>query len=157
MHTVELYSKENCRLCDEAKEMLQRLQKKLNFELKEILLTENDPKAKEYQTLVPVVIVDGQHQFNGRISEKDLLTILKFVPNPTPLFYLAKFFEALGLLTVLFGFIYGVLGDMWTDLYFFLGGLGVFGLGWILERLSRKRVEKRQSPDDEKQTAISSV
>lgn len=141
MHTVEIYSKENCQLCDEVKSTLEGLRKKVDFELREILLSEDHPMAQQYLMLVPVVIVDGQHQFHGRLSEKEFMSVLKIVPHPTPLFYVAKFFEALGLLTVLFGFIYGLLGDMWTDLYFFLGGIGIFVGGWMMERGARNRME----------------
>jgi hypothetical protein len=32
------------------------------------------------------------------------------------------------------GLMYGVAGDMWLDLYFFLAGIAVFSLGRLLEK-----------------------
>lgn len=146
MHLVELYSKDDCHLCDGVKKTLAELKEKNEFELREIHLTEDHPRASEFLPLVPVVIIDGEHRLHGRISRKELLRILSIVPHPNIQFFVAKFFEALGMLTVFFGFIYGLLGNMWTDLYFFLGGLAIFGVGWTLERRARKTMSQPKPP-----------
>lgn len=149
MTIVELYSKDDCKLCDDVKASLEKLHKDYSFRVREIHLSESDPKYKEYQTKFPVVMAEGV-ELSGRISEADLRKLLN--PGPaTALFYVAKFLEALGMVTVLFGFIYGLLGDMWTDLYFFLGGIVVFAVGRVIEKYEEKkrkakRVNQRSQP-----------
>lgn len=135
MKVVELYSTHDCGLCVEAKELLAKLQQRFPFELKEIALTPEHPLYEKYLILVPVVVIDGTHEFPAPITEQQLLSVLF---NPSRKFYVGKFLEALGLVTVIFGFIYGLLGDMWTDLYFFLGGIAIFLVG--------RRLEKKEQP-----------
>ncbi|HWP82287.1 MAG TPA: glutaredoxin family protein [Bacteroidota bacterium] len=143
MITVELYSKDNCSLCDEVKELLKKLRKDYAFRLIERHLMESAPRYQEFATKFPVVIIDGQ-ELSGKVSEADLRNLLDPGP-PTFLFFVAKFLEALGMITVLFGFMYGLLGDMWTDLYFFIGGIVIFYTGRVLERQeeTKRRARKR--------------
>lgn len=136
MRIVELYSTHDCGLCVEAKNLLAKLQQQFPFELREITLTPGHPRYEKYLTLVPVVVIDGTQEFPAPITEQQLLSAL-FTPGKK--FYAGKFLEALGLVTVIFGFVYGLLGDMWMDLYFFLGGIVIFLAGWMLEKQERKQ------------------
>jgi len=70
---------------------------------------------------------------------RDLL--ISLMPPPTA-YYVAKFLQALAIVVVFFGFMYGLMGDMWTDLYFFLGGGGVFLVGWLLEKREQSSRKK---------------
>jgi hypothetical protein len=132
MITVEFYSKDDCSLCDDVRATLGKLQKEFPFRVNEIRLAEPDPLFEKFRTRFPVVVAGGI-ELSGKISEDALRNLLEPGP-PTPLFYFSKFLEALGMVTVLFGLIYGLLGDMWTDLYFFIGGIVVFALGRFLEK-----------------------
>ena len=136
--TIELYSKEDCKLCDDARKVLKRLKKEFFFDVKETKLTENHPKFKEYFMAIPVVAINNR-QFSGNIVENELRKFLKDLKPPTRVFYLAKSLEALGFLTVAVGLMYGLVGDMWTDLYFFLGGILVFSIGRTVEKRELKR------------------
>ncbi|MDC3412287.1 glutaredoxin family protein [Aquibacillus sp. 3ASR75-11] len=69
---VILYTKNNCSLCDEAKELLQLLQAKHPFELKEVNIYQDDALLEKYQIMIPVVEVNGKEIDSGIIS---LLTI----------------------------------------------------------------------------------
>ena len=57
--------------------------------------------------------------------------------------YLAKALEALGIAAVMIALIQGTYGgDMWGELYFFLGGIAIFFIG--------RRMEKRLGREDTK-------
>ncbi len=49
-----------------------------------------------------------------------------------------KLLEATGIACVIVGFVQGVYGDMWGELYLLIGGIIIFAVGRQLE----KRVEK---------------
>ncbi|MBI3004564.1 MAG: glutaredoxin family protein [Ignavibacteriales bacterium] len=136
--TVAFYSKDDCKLCDNARNVIKRLKKEFFFDVNETMLTEEHPRYKEFFMAIPVVIIQDK-QFSGTILEDDLRAFLKELKPPTRLFYLGKTLEALGFLTVALGLMYGLMGDMWTDLYFFLGGIVVFGVGMVLERRELRR------------------
>ncbi|MBI4429492.1 MAG: glutaredoxin family protein [Ignavibacteriales bacterium] len=136
--TVEFYSKEDCKLCDDARQMLVRLKKEFFLEVKETKLTEDHPSYKDFFMAIPVVLIRNR-QFAGNIVEDELRVFLKELKPPTRLFYVGKTFEALGFLTVAVGLMYGLMGDMWTDLYFFLGGIAIFVVGRSLEKREMKR------------------
>ncbi|MGB2867496.1 MAG: glutaredoxin family protein [Bacteroidota bacterium] len=136
MTVVELFSKEDCKLCDDARNLLKRLDKEFVFKLEETKLTEDDPRFKEFMLEIPVVVVNGKSTLKSVIREEELRTILKGENPSTKLFHFAKFLEALGFLTVAVGLMYGVMGNMWIDLYFFLAGVLVFVVG--------RRIEKRE-------------
>lgn len=139
MTRVELFVQQECRLCEDAKKILKRLRKEVPFELKETLLTEDHPKYKEYLVAVPVVVINGARELAGNITEQSLREALGLLYKLTPLLSAAKFLEALGFVIVFVGLIYGLLGDMWTDLYFFLAGIVVFIAGRKIEKREMKR------------------
>ena len=136
--TVELFSKEDCRLCDEARQSLKKLKKEFFFEIKEEKIDEHHAKFKEYVLAVPVVKI-GSKEFSGNILEDELRAFLRDLNPPTKIFYIGKSLEALGFLTVGVGLMYGVMGNMWIDLYFFLGGIVSFAIGRSLEKKSVKK------------------
>jgi len=69
---IELYSKHDCHLCDEAKAVLEKVQRELPFSLKEIKLTDGDEKFEEYAESVPVVLIDKVLAFRYRVNEHTL-------------------------------------------------------------------------------------
>ena len=69
---VEIFSKADCHLCDDAKEVLLKAKKKHPLEIIEIDITE-DPKMYEaYGQQVPVVFINGRKAFKFRVDEKEL-------------------------------------------------------------------------------------
>lgn len=63
-----LYSREECHLCDDAKEVLGRYAEFLP-DIEEIDI-DQDPQLQElYGTSIPVVEIDGQIRFRGRVDE----------------------------------------------------------------------------------------
>ena len=69
MTIIELYSKENCHLCDEAKSVLENVQRDNPFTLREIKLVPGDEFYEEYKELVPVVHIDKLFAFKYRVTE----------------------------------------------------------------------------------------
>ncbi|MFZ5469199.1 MAG: glutaredoxin family protein [Myxococcota bacterium] len=69
---VEIYSKPNCPLCDEAKEVLEKVQRRVPFRLREIDI-ESDPVLYEaFKYDIPVVFVDGRKAFKHRVDAEAL-------------------------------------------------------------------------------------
>ncbi|MCI0706378.1 MAG: glutaredoxin family protein [Ignavibacteriae bacterium] len=139
MTKVELYVQPDCTLCEEAKLLIRRLKKEVPLDATQIILTEDHPRYKEYLVAVPVVVINGKKELLGNITEQSLREALGMAYKLTPMLSGGKFLEALGFITVFVGLIYGFLGDMWTDLYFFLSGIVVFAAGRMLEKREMKR------------------
>lgn len=69
MTIVELYSKDDCHLCDEAKVVIKRVQRQIPFILREVKLMPGDPYFEEYKELFPVVHINKVQVFKYRVSE----------------------------------------------------------------------------------------
>jgi Glutaredoxin-like domain (DUF836) len=76
MKTVTLISKDDCHLCDVAKSVLLKAQKKIAFDLKEKKITPGKPEFEMYHERVPVVLINEVFAFQYRVSELQLLKIL---------------------------------------------------------------------------------
>ncbi|GGC82372.1 thioredoxin family protein [Thalassobacillus devorans] len=60
MKEVILYSKENCCLCEDAKELLNMLKKDYNFTVLEKDIYKDDTLLEKYQFEIPVVRIDEE-------------------------------------------------------------------------------------------------
>jgi glutaredoxin len=73
---VEIYSKAQCPLCDEAKEVLAEVRRRIPFELREVDITQDPALFEEYRYDIPVVFVNGhkafKHHLDARLVEKRL-------------------------------------------------------------------------------------
>ncbi len=70
---VELYSKDDCHLCEVARRVLLMVQKKYPFEFIE---TKIEPGTERYEDLkerVPVIFVNKEFAFQYRVSERELI------------------------------------------------------------------------------------
>ena len=69
---VVLYTRDGCHLCEEAQEVLSGF-----GILPTIVDIDSDPKLRErFDTCVPVIEIDGQIRFRGRIEPKLLQRIV---------------------------------------------------------------------------------
>jgi hypothetical protein len=59
MSAVTLYRREDCHLCDEAREVLEELRTEGSFELDEVDIESSDALFRAYLERIPVVEVDG--------------------------------------------------------------------------------------------------
>jgi hypothetical protein len=69
MTLVELFSKEDCHLCEDARAVIERVQKHIPFRLREFTLTPGDSYYEEYKEMFPVVHVNKVLAFKHRVSE----------------------------------------------------------------------------------------
>lgn len=72
MVLIELYSKDDCCLCDEAKAVLLKVKEEIPFELREIKIQEDEHLLKEYGTKIPVVFINGRMAFKYHVYELEL-------------------------------------------------------------------------------------
>lgn len=79
--TVEVYSKPNCPLCEDAWELLQsvraRLKPELRFELRKVDITQDPALFERHRYDIPVVFIDGHKAFKHRVTEEALLARLR--------------------------------------------------------------------------------
>jgi len=69
---IVLYTREECPLCEEAKEVLEEVRRERPFQYREIEITTSPALAKKYKNLIPVLIINGEVAFVGRIDAKAL-------------------------------------------------------------------------------------
>ena len=69
---VEIYSKSDCHLCDEAKSVLLAAQRKFFFDLIEVDITTDKILFEEYKEQIPVIFINDRKVFKFRINEKEL-------------------------------------------------------------------------------------
>lgn len=74
---IEIYSKDNCQLCDELKEVVKKVQSSFDFEIKEIDITKDSEVFEKYKYDIPVVHLNGKIAFKHRITEEELIKKLK--------------------------------------------------------------------------------
>lgn len=73
-----MYSRTECGLCDEAREVIQAARAEVPFEFEELFIDGNDDLEREYGLRVPVVLVDGTESFEGPVGPaqfRDALTL----------------------------------------------------------------------------------
>jgi glutaredoxin len=71
--TVTLYSRPGCHLCDEAREVLERLRAQTPFTIEEVDITRDDALHARYLERIPVVAMDGEDLFDYEVDEAALL------------------------------------------------------------------------------------
>ncbi len=69
---VEIYSKSDCHLCDEAKSVLLKVQKEIPFDFIEVDITRNRKLFTEYKEQIPVVFINNRKAFKYHVDEKEL-------------------------------------------------------------------------------------
>ena len=72
MPKVELYTRKDCCLCDDAKAVLARVRAELPFEFFEIDVDGDERLRAEFGLEVPVVFVAGKKAFKYRVDETQL-------------------------------------------------------------------------------------
>ena len=72
MLRVEIYSKRDCCLCDEAKAVLDRVRAEVPFELVEVDIEGDAQLMERFRTEIPVIFVGGRKAFKYRVDEAEL-------------------------------------------------------------------------------------
>ena len=73
MTTVTLYSRPGCHLCDEARDVLERLSAQTPFTIEEIDITRDDALHARYLERIPVIALEGEELFDYEVDERALL------------------------------------------------------------------------------------
>jgi glutaredoxin len=66
---VEVYSKPDCHLCEEAMLSLRRLQVELGFALRELDITADEKLHRAHFERIPVIVVNGQELCDYFVDE----------------------------------------------------------------------------------------
>ncbi len=77
MILVELYSRDDCHLCEVAKSVLLEARKKQPFEFREIKIHDGDREFERFRERIPVVHINKKFAFQYRVPEKELLEKLQ--------------------------------------------------------------------------------
>ncbi len=72
MKTVVLYGRPGCCLCDDARELLERVRARHPFTLQEENIESSDRLMRAYLERIPVVTVDGEEVFELFVDEAEL-------------------------------------------------------------------------------------
>jgi glutaredoxin len=79
---VVLYGKPDCHLCDDARDVLERLRGEIPFDLQERDITTDDDLHRAYLERIPVVTIDGDEAFELFVDEPELRRRLGRVNRP---------------------------------------------------------------------------
>ena len=72
MTTVVLYGRDGCCLCDDAREILQRVRSRHDFHLQERDIERDEALLLAYLERIPVVTIDGKEAFELFVDEAEL-------------------------------------------------------------------------------------
>ena len=72
MTTVVLYSRPGCCLCDDARELLERVRSRRRFALQERDIESDEALLRAYLERIPVVTIDGVEAFELFVDETEL-------------------------------------------------------------------------------------
>ncbi len=81
MTLVELYSKDDCHLCDEALVVIEKVHKEIPFTLKVHKLIPGEAYFEEYKEDFPVVHINKRFAFKHRVNENRLRIHLQQVES----------------------------------------------------------------------------
>lgn len=80
---VRIYSKPDCCLCDQAKEVLERVRSRIPFELVEEDIRADPVLFATYRYDIPVVIIEGLATYKHRLDEAVVEECLRLGPGGT--------------------------------------------------------------------------
>ena len=75
-HKVILYGKKECCLCDDAMEILQKVNASLPFDLEKRDISDDGELLERFGLKIPVIFVDGVEVFKYRVNENRLRVLL---------------------------------------------------------------------------------
>jgi glutaredoxin len=76
MTTLTLYTRAGCHLCEQARDVLVRVQARHGFELDERDIESDDQLLRAYLERIPVVAIDGVEAFELFVDEPELERML---------------------------------------------------------------------------------
>ena len=80
---VEIYSRPGCHLCDEAKEVIDRVRLRFPFAFRVINIETDPDLEKAYREQIPVVFINGNKAFKYHVDERELEKKVKKLWKPS--------------------------------------------------------------------------
>jgi glutaredoxin len=74
---IKILSKPDCHLCDEAKEIIERVTERLPIETEVIDIQKDPGLYDQYRYDIPVIFLDDRKIFKHRVDEEKLKKILR--------------------------------------------------------------------------------
>jgi glutaredoxin len=68
---VEIYSRPGCHLCDVAKDVIERVRRRVAFNLRVVNIEADAGLEKEYGEQIPVVFINGNKAFKYHVNESE--------------------------------------------------------------------------------------
>jgi hypothetical protein len=84
MTTVILYKKPDCCLCDEALEVIERVQRDHDFALEQVDIRSDPELLGRHGERIPVILVDGDEKFVYRVDEGKLRRLVGTAAEVAP-------------------------------------------------------------------------
>lgn len=86
MKTITFYTRENCGLCDEALEVVERVRQAVSFDLVIVDLDHEASAEKKtaYDWDIPVIEIDGRKMMKHRVDEARLLRLVAADESASP-------------------------------------------------------------------------
>jgi glutaredoxin len=79
---IVLYGKPDCHLCDEAREVLERVRAEVPFDLEERDITRDEALHRAMLERIPVVEIDGEEAFTFFVDDRELRGRLATLRRP---------------------------------------------------------------------------
>ena len=76
MTLVELYSKEDCHLCEIARDVLLNIRERHPFEFKELKIHDGHEQYEQFKERFPVVFINKEFAFQYRVPEQQFIAKL---------------------------------------------------------------------------------
>lgn len=77
MWEITLYTRKDCCLCEEMKEVVRKVAGEFPLEVKELDVDSATDLQEKYGNEVPVLFIDGRKAFKYRVTERELKKRLK--------------------------------------------------------------------------------
>lgn len=74
---IQIYSRPNCHLCEQAKAAIERARTEVAFTLEEINIDEEPELRVLYTNDVPVIFINGRKAFKHRVAAGEFLKRLR--------------------------------------------------------------------------------
>jgi glutaredoxin len=84
MTTIVLYGRPGCCLCDDAREVLERVRSVREFEFVQRDIEADESLLRAYLERIPVVTIDGLELFELFVDEQQLISALEAAGSPGP-------------------------------------------------------------------------
>ena len=68
---VDLYSRPGCHLCDDAKDVIERVRRRQPFTLNEINIETDSELQRTYGMEIPVIVINGNKAFKYTVDEAE--------------------------------------------------------------------------------------